>query len=155
MTKISYSRHHFATQYTFKSAADILRLDFITDKSQGFKVPARSLHVENLGGGAGNNYVYFATSSDGKDFHSTVRLLPGRFRTYTVDDGMVIISLMVWSSNANCRVDIDAAPGEWTLEQFREYVPYSIIQSLNETVQQKAILDAQGVSTSPSAEILL
>jgi hypothetical protein len=105
----------------------------MTDKIQGFGVPAKSLFIENRAGGAGINVIYYQTSDDGVNFSNVVSLLPDQFRAYSTSDGMVIISMLVWASNANCRVAIDATPGLWTTEEYRDYVPKSIIQKLNES----------------------
>lgn len=99
-------------EFTKGGDGDIYVCDFVRDKQQGFNVPAKSLLIENHGGGAGYNYLYFRTTHDGNGWSRTMRLKPDAFVNYQLGEA-IFYGVAVWASNANCMFSLDATPGEW------------------------------------------
>lgn len=120
-------------QYEFQVGGDgdSLLVDFVNDKSQGLMVPARSLLIENHAGGAGNNYVWFKTSEDGSHWSRTSRINPDAWEEFEVRDECIFCQLIVWASNANCRVSVRATPGQWTQQQYDEILPSIMLARAN------------------------
>lgn len=120
----TYNRGRFSIdmfEFTLGGDGDVLFCDFVRDRRQGFHVPAKSLSIQNHGGGAGFNYIYYRTTHDGDSWSKTSRLLPDAFKNYMLGE-TVFYGCMVWSSNANCMVSIDATPGEWTEKEAKPYL---------------------------------
>ncbi len=139
-----YNRGRFSIDHhEFQKGGDgdVKFCNFIGDSSQGFKVPAKSLMIQNHGGGAGENYLYYRTIHTNLGTSATSRLSADEFINYQLGEA-VFWGVLLWSSNANLEFSLDATPGEWTDLEVSEYI--------NNPVVKKRIdsLDDLGLSSS-------
>lgn len=109
--------------YEFQQGGDgdIFYANFIGDKAQGFKVPAKSMSIINHGGGAGDNYLYFRTVHSYLGTSKQRRILPDQFINYLQGE-MIIYAVVLWSSNANLCFTLDATPGEWEEADAKQFL---------------------------------
>lgn len=115
---------------------DVLSIDFVGDESQGFGVPAKSLLIMNHAGGAGDNYIYFRLSEDGRSWDRVSTLFPDRTEEYTVSDNCVFSQMQIWGSNARVRVSVRATPGEWTQKELNQYIPNPASAQENDVIKK-------------------
>lgn len=102
---------------------DVLTIDFVGDKAQGFGVPAKSLLIMNHAGGNGQNLLYFRTSENGFGWDRVSTVLPDRTEDYQVIDNCVFAQVQVWASNPRLMVSVRATPGDWTMSELKQYIP--------------------------------
>ena len=122
----SYRRGRYVVdmyEFQYGGDSDHVLCDFVRDRAQGFGVPAKSLVIENHGGGAGYNYLYVKTSCNGKDWDTTNRLMPDAYENYLLEEA-IYYKALIWSSNAKCRFSLIATPGVWTSDELKEIENY-------------------------------
>ncbi len=74
---------------------DYVLVDVVDDVMRGLGVPGKSMFIENHGGGAGINRLYYQISEDGERWSEIMSMRPGRFEGYNQDDGIRIWLLKV------------------------------------------------------------
>lgn len=100
---------------------DVKFCNFIKDEAQGFGVPAKSFSIENHGGGAGENIIYYRTIHNLYGTSRQSRLLPDCYKNYLPTESRYY-GILVWASNANCCFSLDATPGEWTDAEVVDFI---------------------------------
>jgi hypothetical protein len=132
----TFNRGRFAVdmyEFTLGGDGDVLMCDFVNDARQGFHVPAKSLSIQNHGGGSGWNYIYYKTTHDGRVWSKTTRLLPDAFKNYMLGE-TVFYACLIWSSNSNCMVSVDATPGDWDEKEAKPYISDPMIKKSIEAI---------------------
>ena len=117
---------------------DIKVINFIDDDQQRFKVPAKSLFIQNHGGGAGDNYIYFRTIHNTLGTSKVFTLEPDAFINYTLGE-CLFYGLVVWCSNANCMFSMDATSGEWTDKEIDAFQSSPIFQRVREIMSDQSL----------------
>lgn len=102
-------------QYEFQYGGDgdVYFCNFVTDPAQGFHVPAKSLFIENHGGGAGSNILYYRTIHGRFGTSRDSHIAADGFHNYQLGECLVY-GVLVYASNANLEFSLVATPGEWT-----------------------------------------
>lgn len=119
-----YNRGRYTIDlYEFQHGGDgdVKLCDFVGDSRQGFRVPAQSMMIHNHGGGAGDNYIYYATIHDSFGTSAFTTLKPDAFHNYFLGES-TIYGVLVYASNANCRFSLLATPGEWQERDVEEFI---------------------------------
>jgi hypothetical protein len=141
MISRKYNHGRFAIdQYEFTKGGDgdCLFCNFIGDESQGFKVPAKSLMIQNHGGGSGYNYLYYRTLHTDLGTSKQSRLLPDEYVNYQLGEA-IFYGVLLWSSNANCRFSLDATPGEWTDKEVDDFISNPMYKKTLTAVQEQLL----------------
>lgn len=120
--KYNHSRYT-VDSYEFQHGGDgdCYVCNFISDSSQGFKVPAKSMSIQNHGGGAGDNYLYYRTIHTNIGTSKQLRLRPDEYVNYSLGEA-VFWGIVLWASNSNLMFSLDATPGEWTDRDVEEFI---------------------------------
>lgn len=139
-----YNRTRFVvSRYEFQRGgdADTYLCNFVSDERQGFGVPAKSLMIQNHGGGAGSNFLYYRTIHTNK-FGSAppATLEPDGFINYQLGE-TIFFAVLIWAANAKVRFSIDATPGEWTDTEVADFQSSPYLKSTLSRIQQ---LDSLG-----------
>ena len=136
-----YNRGRFVVdQYEFQHGGDgdVIFCNFIGDESQGFKVPAKSLSIQNHGGGAGYNYLYYRTIHTSLGTSKQKRLRPDEYINYQLGEA-IFYGVLLWSSNANLEFSLDATPGEWDDREVEEFVGNPMYKKTLTTLQEQLL----------------
>jgi hypothetical protein len=133
-------------EFTRGGDGDVYCCDFVRDPRQGFGVPAKSMSIQNHGGGAGDNLIYYRTTYDGSKFSKTMILYPDMFVNYYLGE-TIFYGVLVWASNANCRFSLDATPGEWTEKEAAKYISDPIVKKVIDYISgaQEDLLSLGGI----------
>jgi hypothetical protein len=134
-----FSVDHYS--FPFGGDGDTKFCNFISDAAQGFKVPAKSLSIENHGGGQGDNYLYYTTIHAMLGKSRQKRLLPDGFVNYMLGETR-IWGIILWGSNANLEFSLDATPGEWTDLEVQKFVTSPIVKRNISYLEKIPQLDA-------------
>jgi hypothetical protein len=122
-----YNRGRYVVDmYEFQHGGDgdVQLCDFVSDAEQGFKVPAQSLVIQNHGGGAGDNWLYYKTIHTAFGSSKFSRLRADEFINYQLGE-TVVWGVLLYASNANLRYSIVATPGEWHERDVEEFLANS------------------------------
>lgn len=136
-----YNRGRFVVdQYEFTKGGDgdVYVCNFVGDESQGFKVPAKSMSIQNHGGGAGDNFIYYRTIHSHLGTSKQLRLRPDEYTNYQLGEAL-FFGVLVWSSNANCRFSLDATPGEWEEKDVDDFISSPLFKSALSYLEQQSL----------------
>jgi len=120
--------------------------NFVDDSRQGFGVPAKSLMIQNHGGGAGDNYLYYRTIHDKIGSSPPAILAPDEFINYQLGETL-FWAILLWSSNANLVFSLDATPGEWTDAEIAIFESNPFKRSTEESIQRIGMLAGADLSS--------
>jgi hypothetical protein len=126
----NYNRGRFVVdnwEFTEGGDGDVYFCNFISDASQGFKVPAKSLYIQNHGGGAGYNYLYYRTIHSDFGTSKQIRIRPDEYVNYQLGEA-VFYGVLLWASNANLQFSLDATPGEWDDREVAEFIANPLLK---------------------------
>lgn len=143
MTTISskYNMGRFVIDnYEFQHGGDgdIKLVNFINDIQQGFGVPAKSLYIQNHGGGAGDNYLYYRSIHSLLGTSKSIRIYPDEYVNYSLGE-CLFYGLVIWSSNANLRFSLDATPGEWTDKEVDSFIASPIYERISQIIAEQEL----------------
>jgi len=132
--KVEYRHNPFViNRYAFKLGGpnDLYQIDFIDDRKQGFGVPAKSLVIQNIGGGVAGDYLHVQYAEKKQHFSPEVSLYEGERLIIKPDDGVLISYAIVWSDSRDLAFSLVATPGLWT---WKELVDLGYIKTREVTV---------------------
>ncbi len=118
--KADYRHNPFViNRYSFVLGGpnDLKQLDFINDRKQGFGVPAKSMVIQNVGGGVAGDYLHVQYAEKKQHFSPEVSLYEGERLIIKPDDGVIISYAIVWADSRDLAFSLVATPGIWTWKE--------------------------------------
>lgn len=118
MVQYSHLPYDKVVQFDQEGEAGKWEIDFVKDPD-GLGIVAKSLYIENT---ALAGTITVELSADGQNNGRTVTLEPGARRSYDIPDCVRIWKVSAYASVAGAELSIGATPGEWTDDEWEEYL---------------------------------
>jgi hypothetical protein len=117
---VTYTHNPFViNRYSFKLGGpnDLYQVDLVDDRKQGFGVPAKSVVVQNIGGGVSGDYLHIQYAAKKQYYSPEVTLYEGEKLIIKPEDGIIISYMILWADSYGLSFSLIATPGIWEYKE--------------------------------------